>query len=507
MRRRKFNRYNDKMKLRNYYRQLQKDNEVTQVTVTNHTDDIRKVTLWGANSQVLLADPMFLESTITKNITVEKRPQDVVYNPANDLFYVVNQLSDSVSVIDVFGTLITTILLGSSNLPGLISPVAVAVNTKTDSPEFGVIAVACSVSNEVVFIENNAIIRRENIEKRPIAINYSIFDDCYYVANLVSGSISKISNTYGTTNFLNIKGARSLGINEDNGDLYIYSVKNTDVSIYNAQGVLKDTIEDVTSSIVSFDYHPIKKCIYLSLNDTNTVSEIDPVTFDVVANIRVGNNPVALAYNYNNDMLYVRNRGDQNITRLDDENKIVDTIALGDFGVGMAISSRKDILALSNSENNTVNVLGNQSGPTVTVNEEYYEDREDFQHNPAIVSHLKIVASGEDRINTLQLLENSVSGKGKCSTLSLSNHHSPQNFGNISEVYDISGNLIDGHVRWCFKINPKQQVTFLIYYKQFEMYNMLPEKSRISTGVQMSEGIPASWLVNNQNKPPDESNI
>lgn len=507
MRRRKFNWYHDKMKLRNYYRQLQKDNEVTQVTVTNHTEDIRKVSLWGANSQALLADPMLLESSIAKNITVDKRPQDMVYNPVNDLFYVVNQLSDSVSVIDDLGTLITTISLGSSNLPGSISPVAVTVNTKMDSPKFGVIAVACSVSNEVVFIENSIIIRRENIGKRPIDITYNIFDDSYYIANLISGTISKISNTYRVTNFLNIKGVRNLGVNAENGDLYIYSVENSDISIYDNQGVLKGTIEDVTSSIVSLVYHPIKKRMYLGLSDSNTVSETDPVTFGIVANIRVGNDPVALAYNYNNEMLYVRNRSFQNITRLDVENKIVDTIVLGDFGIGMAISSRKDIIALSNSVNNTVNILGSQSGPTVTVNEEYYEDREDFQHNPAMVSHLKIVASGEDRINTLQLLENSVSGKEKCSALSLSNHHSPQNFGNISEVYDISGNLIDGHVGWSFKINPKQQVAFLIYYKQFEMYNMLPEKSRISTGVQMSEGIPASWLDNNQNKPPDESNF
>ena len=213
MRRRKFNWYNDKMKLRNYYRQLQKDNEVAQVTVTNHTEDIRKVTLWGANSQAQLADPMFLESTITKNITVEKRPQGMAYNPANDLFYVVNQLSDSVSVIDDLGILITTISLSSSNLPGSISPVAVTVNTKTDSPKFGVIAVACSVSNEVVFIENNIIIRRENIGKRPIDIIYNSFDDCYYVANLISGTISKISNSYSTINFLNIKSTLKVSSN------------------------------------------------------------------------------------------------------------------------------------------------------------------------------------------------------------------------------------------------------------------------------------------------------
>jgi len=157
------------------------------------------------------------------------------------------------------------------------------------------------------------------------------------------------------------------------------------------------------------------------------------------------------------------------------------------------------------SSSNQIRTRGTIQSPTVTVNEEYYENREDFQHNPAMVSHVKLVASGEDRINALQLIEKSVTGTEISKTISLSNSQSPQNFANVSELFDMNGNLIDGHVTWCFKINPKQQVTFLIYYHQFEMYNLLPEKTRISTGVQMSKGIPASWLDNLKEEPPDES--
>jgi hypothetical protein len=81
-----------------------------------------------------------------------------------------------------------------------------------------------------------------------------------------------------------------------------------------------------------------------------------------------------------------------------------------------------------------------------------------------------------------------------CEPISLRGYQSPQGFGNVSEVFEMEGQIVDGRVCWRFKINPNQQVTFLIYYKQLEMYNFLPEKSRVSTGVQQSKGIPLSWL-------------
>lgn len=531
MRRKKYNWYDKQIQLRKFYGKLQKGNDITQVTVTNHTDDIRKVTLWGANACSPITDPLFLDGTISETIDVEKQPQDIAYNPANNLFYVVNQLSDSVSAISASGVLIATIDLckvvnqngggtvgerlrsssssrvtSKNKLPGTISPSSIAINAKIDSPQYGMIAVACSVSDEVVFINtDNTIDSRESVGVRPIDVVHNIVDDCYYVANLVSGTISKICVNRRVNNLPNIEEARTIGVNQDNGDLYIHSTKNGEINIYDVQGSLKGTAGSVQSGIVSFAYHPIKKRVYMTLNESNTVSELDSVTFRVLTKINVGNDPVSIAFNSNDGLLYVANRGDQNITRLDIKNQIVDTIDPGSFGIGLAISSTKDIIALSNSANDTVTIFGEQKGPTVTVNEEYFEDREDFQHNPTLINHLKIVASGDSRINALQLIESSVSGKESVKTISLSNHQSPQNFGNISEVFDIGGDLIDGHIRWCFKINPKQTVTFLIYHKQFEMYNVLPEKSRISTGVQMSKGIPASWLDNYQNEPPDES--
>ena len=241
--------------------------------------------------------------------------------------------------------------------------------------------------------------------------------------------------------------------------------------------------------------------MYMVLNNSNSVSVLDTVRFGVITKLSVGKDPVAIVYNPHNGLMYIGNRGDQTLSRINSKHQVIDTIKTESFGLGLAISSKDEIIGVSNSADDTVSISGLQSGPTVTVNEEYYEDREDFQHNPAMVGHVKLVASGEDRINALQIIEKSVTGTEICKTISLSNSQSPQNFANVSEVFDFDNNLIDGHVTWCFKINPLQQVSFLIYYNQIEMYNMLPEKSRISTGVQMSKGIPVSWLDNPKDEP------
>lgn len=533
MRRAKYNWFDKQATVRNYYQRLQKDNDVTQITVTNHTDDIRKVCLWGAISCVPLTDPMFIESTGTSTVTVEKHPQELVYNPATDLFYVVNQLGDSVSVINTSGVLVVTIDLckmmsnsetgsgysveerSASNperiqinpikLPGTISPVALVVNTKSDSSEYGMIAVACSVSDEVVFINtDNTIESRKTVGTRPIDIVFNPVDDCYYTTNLVSGTISKICTNRRVNNLPEIEGARTIGVDTDSGNLYIHNSNDGAVNIYDLQGNLKGSVGSVRSEIVSFLYHPVTKNMYMVLNDSNSITVLDTTRFGAITKLNTGNDPVAIAYNPNNGLMYVGNRGDQTITRINTKHQVVDTIKTGSFGIGLAISTKEDIVAVSNTVDDTVIISGIKGGPTVTVNEEYYEYREDFQHNPTLISHLKIVASGKDRINAIQLIEKAVTGKETCQTLSLSNHQSPQNFGNISEVFDIGGDIIDGHSIWCFKINPKQVVTFLIYHKQFEMYNILPDKSRISTGVQMSKGVPASWLEYNENEPPDE---
>lgn len=499
--------------LRNYYKRLQKDNEVTQITVTNHTDDIRRVCLWGANNCEPLTDPLFIGSEGNVTVNVGSHPQGLVYNSANDLFYAVNQLDDSVSVINISGEIVDTINFGvggnpsfiQNALPGSISPSAITVNTNENSDEYGIIAVACSVSNEVVFInpENN-IARRIGVDNRPTDIVYNPVDNCYYTTNLVAGTISKLCEVRRQNNLPRIEQVRNIGVNPNNGDLYVYDLNEGLLNAYDVSGNYKGSLGSVQEESVSFDYHPPSGKVYVLLETTGNVLIVNPKSFKTEQKLRLSEASDAIAFNPHNQLIYIGNSKNRTITRINAKHQIVDTIKAQGFSSGIAFSSKENILAVSDASNDTVTIEGNTLSPTVTVNDEYFEYREDFQHNPTLISHLKIVASGDDRINALQRIERSITGKETCRTLSLSNYQSPQNFSNISEVFDMDGDIVDGHTIWCFKINPKQVVTFLMYHKQFEMYNVLPEKSRISTGVQMSKGIPASWLEYNENEPPDE---
>ena len=144
------------------------------------------------------------------------------------------------------------------------------------------------------------------------------------------------------------------------------------------------------------------------------------------------------------------------------------------------VTTRKNLLTIFNSSRS----------PTVTINDEYHEEREDFKFSPGMLKHLKIVASGERRVNALQLLQKSIAGKEICKTLSLGNYQSPQSFQNVSEVFGVDGSMLDGQNSWCFKIGGLQTITFILYFKKMEMYNLLPEKAPLAYGVQMSKGIP-----------------
>lgn len=526
MRRVIFNGLEKQKAINSYYKKLQKDNEVTQITVTNHTDDIRNVCLWGANACLPLTDPMQIERSFTKEVLVQKHPQGLVYNPVNDAFYCINQLSDSLSVISITGTIITTIDLSKNpiasededngpfrlvnpqfnELPGVISPSALTVNSNKNSLEYGTIAVACSVSNEVVFISpDHKIMTRQNTGVRPVDIVFNPVDGCYFTADITSGTITKICALKRANNLPRVEGVKSLGVNTNNGDLFVHNVADGRINIYDLVGNFKSSVGTTMEETISFAFNPENGLMYISFSKGKTVLLYDSSQSKTLRKIPLRKSPSVMAFNPHNKLMYVGCTENQTVTRVSTANEIQDVIKLPGFTSHIAISSQEDIIAVSDTENDTVTITGNTSVPTVTVNEEYYEYREDFQHNPTLVSHLKIVASGEDRINALQLIEKSATGKEHCQTLSLSNHQSPQNFGNISEVFDIDGDIIDGHSIWCFKINPKQVVTFLIYHKQFEMYSVLPEKTRISTGVQMSKGIPESWLEYNENEPPDDT--
>lgn len=173
------------LELQRYYKHLAQSYKRAQFVVSNTTDSPQEVRLWGANSDVPLTENTQFNNQFntTQTVNVGNYPQGIVYNPATDLFYVANQLSSTISVLDAWGTLIETIALSPILVVvGTFAPIALAINTRSDSSSFGLIYVINSVRDTINIIDrNHNLVGELATAKRPIDIAYNPVDDMLYV--------------------------------------------------------------------------------------------------------------------------------------------------------------------------------------------------------------------------------------------------------------------------------------------------------------------------------------
>lgn len=497
-----YNTLDKQAEMKRFYKQLNKENEVVQVTVNNHTPDIRKVCLWGVNANVPLTEESTFKDSFDKIIETEKNPIDLVFNTASKKYYIINEGADAMMILNTQGQIEKTIDLNTNSNVDIKGPVKIAYNSNPSHPHYGDLAVACKRADQVLILNPTGVVKEIiNTGVEPVDVIFNTYNNRFYVANSKSDYLTMIDQGYQSYPLEGFVSPLKLGFNSSNGDILIYDFGFKEIHLISESGEFKNIIAGIHTESLSIDYNSLLNSFYVASLDTNEIYVINDKTLKIDSKFSGITQPKNLVFEKDNNLIRVISQSDKTLNTLALNFALVGSEEVAEFDKFLFNKTSSVFL---NSANHQIRVRGTIQNPTVTINEEYYEDREDFQHNPAIVGHVKLVASGEDRINALRITEKSISGTETCKTISLSNSQSPQNFANVSEVFDMEHNLIDGHVTWCFNINPLQQVTFLIYYKQFEMYNMLPEKSRISTGVQMSKGIPVLWLDQPKDEPPNE---
>ena len=476
---------------------LANDYEVTQVIINNNTAIDQSVNLWGSNAEVMANSIAGEEENFTTRVGVQ--PQNAIYNPANNLFYVVNQLSDSVCVVTSNSELVATIRLNTSLFLGIVSPVDLSVNTNTESPKYGYVYVIGSVSDTIYEITTaHEISNTYPTEKRPISIVFNAVNNSFYVANLASGSLTKLSFVAeGDTEILGntINGfadPKVIGIHQGNGTIYVFNGASQSITVLDTSDqVLKSEI-DVGTTEGSFAYHIENAQIYFSQSALDTVIAFDPLSLEVSAVISVGNAPNRLAYHTTRALLYVANQLDQNYSLIGVENEVVDTIELVNFSNGLAISTIEDTVLSTHIPSASL-FMRRANSPAITFNKDYMEYREDFQHNPALLKHVRVINSGDQKLNVLEHIRRTISGKEERRTYSFRNYESPQHFNRTSEITDLKDKIIDGNNSWNLNVPAGQRLTVLFYHKQLETYDLLPETARKSIGVEMSKGIPKQW--------------
>jgi len=473
-----------------FYKWLLKEFNKTQITITNTSTEERVISLWGMNKGLSVSPPLptdvedheisyavdYSDPIFTTGDS-PAHPQGIAINPANGLAYVANQLSNNVSVIDSTGQLVSLIELQPSLMPGFNSPVAIAVNSNTASPNYGKVYVVGSVSNTVSVIDlshnvTNSIV----VGVRPIDIAFNPINDKLYVANLFSDDVTVINtNTENVSTTLAVgTDPLGVGINPITGEIYVANSSDDTVSVFDVTDNLTTIIAGVGTTPVSITYHPVNEEIYVVATGSNEVYPIEANTHNLLPPIATGNSPYKSVFNTNNNYLYVGNRADETFTVIAPDKSIRNTISKGNVNIGFAISQADNQIFISDTSADQVNLIGYATqSSSITISEDYAHKSQNFLYNPAIVKHTKWVMSGEERFKVLHFVEETPTGTRTTTPISHENYKSPQNFLNVSELTDLEGTVIDGKTSWGFKIAGLQTITLLVYFKQFESYRTM----------------------------------
>lgn len=454
-----------------------------QVTIQNKSTEEKEVVLWGANQNISTSPPApgdVQDHTIIAQVSIPSgvHPQGIVVNPANQLVYIANQLSGTITVLDSTNQVVKVIQL-EPTFPGFTSPVALAVNTKSTSSKYGFVYVVCSVANTLAVIDLSLnVVAIIPVGSRPIAVAFNPVNSKVYVANLVSDNMSVID----AETLTEIVGSPlptgqdpiGVGINPVTGDIYTANSLDNSITVYDSNNILVTTIPAVGLYPVSITYNPANNTMYAVATNNNFVYQIETLTHTIVGIIEAGSKPYNSFFDTYNGFLYVQNRQDNTFTIIRSDNSKIDGLSFGEQNIGGAFNSFNNSIYVSDTSNNTINVIGYlQVSSTIAINSDYPEMREDFQSNPAIIQHAKFVVTGLERLNSFRINKFTPTGTIRSKPLSFELYASPQSKLNVAEVTELAGTVIDGKMNWRFKLPGLHTVSVLVWYRQFEVRDLL----------------------------------
>ncbi len=234
-------------------------------------------------------------------------PQAVAVNPVSNRIYVVNQNSNSVTVIDgASNSIIANVGVGAS-------PYAVAINAVTNK-----IYIANHSANGTVTVvdgQNNPVVN-VSVGNFPDAVAVNSRTNKIYVVNFNDSTVSVIDGA-SNANIATVPVGRypvSLTVDPVSNMIYVANYNDGTVSVIDgAQNVTIATIM-VGESPDPIAADSVTNMIYTASFLDGTVSAIDGVNQSVAATVKVGSAPEAVALDPVRNRLYVANSGDGTVS-------------------------------------------------------------------------------------------------------------------------------------------------------------------------------------------------
>ena len=440
----------------------------TQVRIVNDSNQYRLIRLWGGNLDAPICVPNTnnledLEIELTIPVAGLSGSGRIVYNPQNDLLYLLNNIGN-VLVFDSDGVLITTIVLPVGSIPSDIT-----VFKNSGNANFGRVYVSNLVTNSVSVIDTNlTVLVNIGVGAAPSSLDIDSNLNRLYVSNSNSNSVSIIDLATNTnTGAFTAINPGIVRVNSNNGDIYVSSSPNI-IRIYDATTI---SILDIMLSdnfISAMAYNPSNNTMYVSTLGASLLIPIDGNSYSTLSTISIGGFPNALQFSSTDDLIIVTTSGDNRYVGVDVNNTITGSVNLHNLSGGLAINQQDNLIWTTDVIGDTLYRVGFPETCTdVNTDSDYLEKVENFKYNPAKVNGIRFVFSSTDIFHTLSFQKESATGTITQEVLSMGNYISPQHFQPIIDLHELENVQIDGQRSWLFMIAPMQIITIMVYYKQF----------------------------------------
>jgi len=252
--------------------------------------------------------------TVVGSIAVGAQPVSAAVNPITNKLYIVNQLGDSVTVIDGATNNSTTVSVGSQ-------PVAVAVNAVTDK---------------------------------------------IYVANYLDGTISILDGVTNSSTTVAVGSQPvSIAVNPVTDQVYIANYLSATVTIVDGLTNATQTVA-VGIAPVFVAVNPVSNKAYVVNQLSSTVTVIDGATYNEVT-VACGSQPVSVAVNVVTGKIFTANSGDNTVTVIDGVTNGTVAVAVGSQPVGLLVNPVSQEVFVLNAQSPFVTVISGSSYQTANV--------------------------------------------------------------------------------------------------------------------------------------------
>ncbi len=293
--------------------------------------------------------------TPTTTVVAGNAPIGVAVNPVTNKIYVVNQLSNNVTVIDGATNNTTTVVAGTQ-------PFNVAVNPLTNK-----IYVPNPSSDSVTVIDgatNTTTTVVVGDSPRGVAVNP--VTNKIYVPNFTSNTVTVIDGATNSTATVAVgTGPFSVAVNPLTNKIYVTNFTSNDVTVIDGASNSTTTVA-AGNGPIAVAVNPVTNKIYVANADSNNVTVIDGGS-NTTATVAAGTGPRRVAVNPVTNKIYVANLNSDNVTVIDGATNSTTTVATGIFPSGVAVNPVTNKIYVANAGSNNVTVIDEATNTTTTV--------------------------------------------------------------------------------------------------------------------------------------------